>query len=562
MTAERSSSAVRDLRSIFENKSAATSPEILPNARGRSPHGLFPNSNKENHRPTSKVRASFVAVEALPIMAQAESIVDPTDLRRASTASMRRGSFSFADGEEVPAMSDLKKSVSQEQERRANDSTVSDTIPETAVESAQPTPLPGSGGKQEKSNPFESKIVDEHVDTPTANPGTPVTSAKEELVDLTPTETITPAAVAGADVVTSPVQEDAPKPEKAVNGTEKLETRPAAKTESSKKLATKPPVNGKPASTSAKTTSKPAPIHSKPAVAVKPVAPVVTSPAVSSKHSRSSLTAPTAASVARAHAADKAAAVKPQTTKPKPRESLRPSELSSRLTAPTAASKARQESAANTTPSKFDGRASLPVRTTKPPVTSLRTNPRASLAPGQGLPTSPRASRMSMTKTVPSTSGGSFLDRMTRPTAASANRTTEKVEPKSPTRPRPAPVASPAKTKTNGVPAEKKPANKSSRPSTANTQPEVAGLTQEPVTSEASAAEPKAVDSSLGDVANSADKTTSMVDAAGPQDHEEAPAATDSEEIPALVVELTSNGVVDDTSHSTPAAEENTATTS
>lgn len=159
---------------------------------------------------------------------------------------------------------------------------------------------------------------------------------------------------------------------------------------------------------------------------------------ISKKPSRASLSAPTAASVAKAAAAaDKVASSKPAAPKPKPREPTKPVEISSRLTAPTAASRARVEG-----PSASAAKAAP---------TSTRTKPTTSGRPSLGRPDS-RSSQTATTK-VSAPVDGSFLERMTRPTAAFANRTAKEAESKAA-----APKQKlPSRPKTNGQPKKTRP---------------------------------------------------------------------------------------------------------
>lgn len=120
------------------------------------------------------------------------------------------------------------------------------------------------------------------------------------------------------------------------------------------------------------------------------------------KSSRSSLTAPTAASVARAAANERSDIYHPP-PKPKPREPTRPQEISARLTAPTAASRARQGT--TFAEKQSSSRPSLPATSTA----SKKSGGRPSLAPRDGE---------------------NFLERMTRPTAASQHRNQNKTEQK------------------------------------------------------------------------------------------------------------------------------------
>lgn len=328
MSSERSSSAVRNLRSLFENKASENSSDT----RGRSP-GLL--GNRENTSPsplpprTSRIRASFVAVEPRLTMATAaEDSAHPrevsettaSELRRESSKGLRRASFS--DNKDGVATGALRETISTEQARRDEDSTVGETIPESAIESAAPTPL----------IEVDRQLGASKVDKPAGNPDKPVTGAEEEPATIKPADPASEDAVSGGKAL-APGAEDLRKPE--VKKATKAPARQAA--------------NGKPSGITTKDIPKSSSNSLKsPASQPKtPLSPTGTSPKLTAsgakKTSRASLTAPTAASVARAAAADKAAAAaKLPAPKAKPREVTKPVDVS-RLTAPTAASRAKHE---------------------------------------------------------------------------------------------------------------------------------------------------------------------------------------------------------------------------
>ena len=406
----RSSSAVRNLRSLFENKNSLDSPS--PDSRGRSPSGVGGSDKENGHRPRSKVRASFIPVELAGGMATVDD--------KGSTG-MRRGSFSEMDGD--GALSDLKRTVSEQQKLRL--------VPEGAVESTVATPLklPGEGQLGH--------------DLPADNPDKPVTG-EQDAVDMKPADPSSEDAVSGGDAL-PPVPEDL-RPTKT--NTKKIDTR-------------KPTTNGKPASISTKGPPKasssavrsPAQQPKTPtSVKVSSSSTNAASPSLKApvkKPSRSSLTAPTAASLARSGAgSDKPPSTKTSpTSKPKPREVTKPVNLSSHLTAPTASSRAKHEP--DSEPATSTSRATV---TSRPKATTTaKSAPRVST--GQ-RPASHETSYTSRRSVNPSES--SFLDRMTKPTTASVNHRAEKAEAKSPPRSS-KPAAHTAKPKVNGA----KPASKS-----------------------------------------------------------------------------------------------------
>ena len=425
----RSSSAVRNLRSLFENKTSLD--PNSPDVRGRSPSGSGSavSSDKENSggekRPTSNVRASFVPVELAGSKKMAAATADSVDgngadLKRESSAGLRRGSFSGGDG-----LSELRKTVSAEQDRIA--------IPETAVE-------------------VDESLLVEQVDKPPANPDKPVTGAEEEPSEMKPPDPKDADAVSGGEAL-PPVTEDLRQstPSKASpSKTSPSETSPskASPSKAAKKPdAKKPRTNGKPAAISTKASSKASsstmkspvsqpktPISAKsPASSSKPETPKSTSrKAPTKKASRISLTAPTAASMAHTKgASDKPANSKTSpTSRPKPREVTRPVNLPSHLTAPTASSRARHdpEPASTSTSTTSNLRSSTTSRP-KPHTSSARQTPRSSLAP-QHRPESRGSQTTARRSIVPA--DGSFLERMMRPTASSASKTHEKVEANTP----------------------------------------------------------------------------------------------------------------------------------
>ncbi|TKA79690.1 hypothetical protein B0A55_04070 [Friedmanniomyces simplex] len=487
MSSERSSSAVRNLRSIFEVKGSDTS---SPDTRGRSRSGLTDsntNNNSENSRPTSKVRASFVPVETTPSASVMASGTEEgglghvmPGLKRESSAGLRRGSFS-ENGEDGEALLQLKKTVSQEAERRERDSTVPEAIPEHAATSAAVTPMMQANTEQ-KDDAVEESPLARKADVEPANPDKPTTGAEEDPSELQPAEPTNEAAVSGGQAL-PPVAEDLrkkgpeSKPEPST-GSEAKQAPASAELGSAVKKAKqveqpkcKPTANGKPTPISTKTAQKssssamksPASQPKTPSSA-KPSPPSKTALSApeekkqpSKKASRSSLTAPTAASVARAAGADRSVSTSSKHSPPsksKAREGTKPIDLPSRLTAPTAASRARHDTAPapshNT--AATNGKTSTATRT-KPPPASTRPNPRASLHQRPDSRASHASKKPSSAAAAgpPPPADGGFLERMMRPTAASSGKTHEKGEGRSPPRSKAAAVAAVAgKGKVNG----------------------------------------------------------------------------------------------------------------
>ncbi|KXL41437.1 MAG: hypothetical protein FE78DRAFT_83626 [Acidomyces sp. 'richmondensis'] len=503
MSSERSSSAVRNLRSIFENKAsdaaaAAAANTSAPDHRGRSSAGWNDNTPS---RPTSKVRASFVPVEPAAgsiTMASTTELGEsggsvPELTREESSAGRRRGSFSEGSDNMLP---ELRKttSVSEEAERREKASNVAETIPEVAIESAADTPDLAVSAAHEKEVATETPLAKVEASKTKENKG----DGREKEIAKPEEKTAGVETKQGA-VKTAATGERAPAGEEEVSNrvVEAAQTASTpqvpetmAKSSSSPDCGSAPSQNPaapvsdkepKPAQT-AKTppqpieAPKPSVMAAKSAASSKTAAPALKSPTNSThskpettktptkKASRSSLAAPTAASVARMAAGTAAShAVKHSPpSKPKPRDTTKPVDLPSRLTAPTAASRAKHE------PESAKPSSSTYSRP-KPPL--AKPTPRSSLAPGQRPGSS--GSTTAGKKAPSHAPDGSFLERMMRPTAASAGKAHDKVETaKSPGRrstAAPHAKTSVSSVKTNGH--VKKPAKSgSSRPGTARSE--------------------------------------------------------------------------------------------
>ncbi|KAL1582541.1 hypothetical protein WHR41_08694 [Cladosporium halotolerans] len=508
MPEQRSSSAVRNLRTLFENKANQDNDD---DARGRSPSGRF-NAADANGRPLSKVRASFINVQH-PIMDPAASSPpkhEPTShAKRASAFEARTQSFTSND---IPAdaISALKKEISNERERRSSDPNIVDT--EGAMESVASTPavevredqamgvidhaasklsemeLPPPDEEDEnkakaQTEPKEQESTqtshDKNVlaeNEPPANPDKPVTGVEEERGSMKPALPDNENAVSGGEAL-PPVAEDL-RPHNKTNETTPAKSHlvpqstakatPQAKTAPQKSVS-KPaqnvqsaPTEAPPASTTSPrkaTGDKPGPLNStpprktpdaslksppsnpkSPSSSKSPLSPIGgPKQPMDRKSSRSSLTAPTAASSARGRRESNT--VKPA-AKPQPRETTKPINLPSHLTAPTAASRARHEP--DTT--------SKPATTSRPSTTATRAPPKPQVSTSKPAARSSTASARTSTAARPDsrTSGpaprkstassavpdSSFLERMMRPTASSAQKSHDRVasEPKSPPR--------------------------------------------------------------------------------------------------------------------------------
>lgn len=429
----RSSSGVRNLRSIFENRESENALlSASPGQRGRSPHSI--SGNKENDRPLSKVRTSFVAVEPSGHMVTGME-------GRQSSLSQRRGSFDVQDKDLVEA---LKKTVSNEHEERRGSVDIKEAIPENAIDPAPGLTPPVELRKEEASAKLEDLRLSRE-DKPAENPDKPVSAVEEEPGDMKPSDPVDEAAVSGGEAL-PPVTEDL-RPNGTGGGTSEQtepKTPAAASTDlpSAKKSPRKQtPAAGKPPAMTLKSSPKasskvPKSPASQPKTPLSAKAPSVKtdspkqSPQVAEtaaprdptrKASRSSLTASTASSAAKTKSTGTTAKPAGQPTskssppaKTRPRSPTRPVNLPSHLTAPTASSAAKREAGQPPAASTSISGSRKPA--TRPAPASAKPTPRTSLA-AKGP--EPRPSHKPA-------SDGSFLERMMRPTAASASKVHDK----------------------------------------------------------------------------------------------------------------------------------------
>ncbi|KAK5132992.1 hypothetical protein LTR08_008279 [Meristemomyces frigidus] len=493
MSPERAPSAVRNLRSLFENKAGDRSPD----SRGRSRSGLPGDS--EHSRPTSSIRANFVSVDRSGGMATAmENGVGAgtPELKRESSAGLRRGSFTATEGSDDGGLLDMRKTVSQEADRREQDSNVAEAIPEAAVESAADTPVVHASKAFGDDAVEDSPLAGKEEKEP-AHPDKSTSAAEETSGHIKSAEPTSEDAVSGGSAL-PPVQTDkrpnghavnaakaqpTPKPKEhktQTPATKSLDSAVGSTLKTAQKSTAKPAPHGKPspitikspAKLSASSIKSPANMPKSP-LSAKSVGPTKTESPKSApvrqpskKASRSSLTAPTASSVAKASGSDRTISTSSKqstSSKPKPREGTKAIDLPSRLTAPTAASRAKHDlagAAPGSNGSTFNGKASTTSRP-RPHTSSARPTPRSSL--GHSKRPESRTSQVPRKPAAPA--DGSFLERMMRPTAASSSKLHEKTEPKSP--PHVSKTAPPPKPKLNGH-AKKPSAGKThSRPSTA-----------------------------------------------------------------------------------------------
>jgi hypothetical protein len=451
----RSSSAVRNLRSLFENKANADSDD-LNNPRGRSPSSRLGVSDS-NGRPLSKIRSSFIDVQH-PIMDSPLPNHPVASTKRASAFEVRTESFS-TNNLDKDTVSALKKEVADEQFRRqsnpdlyeadegAMESTVNTPAVEpredqamgvidhaaarlTAMELPTPTEEPEEEEKQTEAKPNsqhngQQNGADENE--PPANPDKPTTGAEEEKGSLKPAEAVNEDAVSGGQGL-PPVAEDLRSQKKAVESTPPKKEQAAATTATPKAVSDvksspqkrpgmsprnshrpDPVATGSPSKAAEKSLKSPVSKRkSSSSTGRSPLSPTSASkPGVVRKSSRSSLTAPTAASANRERRTSSTAKSTAPAAK---RETTKPVNLPSHLTAPTAASRARQEAESN---KPLAGRPSVSARTVpKQQISTSKPAARASTTTRPESRTSQPAAKKSTTAVAPSES---FLERMMRP---------------------------------------------------------------------------------------------------------------------------------------------------
>ncbi|OCL01368.1 hypothetical protein AOQ84DRAFT_357909 [Glonium stellatum] len=191
MSANRASSGgVRNLRAMFENQKAPSSPE----PRGRSP--VDSATNTQENRPTSKVRASFVPVEPTAFVGTTKGTSDGLN----SPTANRRESFSISQEHGADLIEELKKTVTQEKKDRKKSLDVEEAVPEQAVEERESSIAAPEIRNQETSDtmvnlgsimkgsafpepgsPLEKKAkVEEPVAKPEDTPATPVKEVEEK----------------------------------------------------------------------------------------------------------------------------------------------------------------------------------------------------------------------------------------------------------------------------------------------------------------------------------------------------------------------------------------------
>jgi hypothetical protein len=461
---DRTNAGVRNLRAMFESQNASS-----PEPRGRSPAGT--GSEDSPARPTSKVRASFVSV--VPPQPAIRDLGTTKGVSVNSTQAQRRASFSVSEDLDAGAPTELKRVVSQEKEEREKNTSISEAIPEQAVETREssrapppihkaPEAMPNLGSIMKGSDFPEPAANNEHLPTeagaqqhapkveekPAAplstdalgdNPDKIVTGVQED-VTLKPADLTDAATVSGGKALPPPAENLATSSttqstagiSKAAASTPKANGTSAAPT----KAAIKKPAAISTAKPSAsKASSARSPLPKSPGAARLPRTPTTPKPAP----------APAASAAASKSPAPVKAQPKPAVKAPAPkasRTSLRPSATT---TAPTASAAAK---------------AKAPVAEVKKPAAPKP----ATAAPAAKDTTTTSPGGFKKPKPKSPTRPVRLPSHLTAPTASFAAKhgeeaAAQKVVRKPSTTTRPAPKAAPA--------AKKQPSRASLAPSTA-----------------------------------------------------------------------------------------------
>ncbi|KAJ9657235.1 hypothetical protein H2198_004461 [Neophaeococcomyces mojaviensis] len=412
---------VKNLRAMFENKSSSNDQSNSPPSRGRSPNGSISSANS---RPVSKVRTSFVAVER------------PGEPGQPSQWGLRKTS-------DVSSMAEVREEGMVE---NGGTTTVPEEVPVVPASDVQ-----GGLGAILKGSAFEN--------TPVSLP--PTTQSETKVEPSSKTKASEQPKVNGADKMASevgttdaePASKSDPVPDKGAQSTKpapsKINTKPTTtKSKESPTIPKKSPVAQKDTSSNGgikprggvnkiqgiiQSSNKAKEERAKAEQAEgaqeekKPVLKVVKPPSVASK--------PTAAS--KAHAQKQDSASPEQTQAKSPTSTRAPVKLPSAATALTAAAAARKGANTEKDESKPASSEKRTTTTVQAPRVAHATT-RASLAK--------KISRTSLTNgedrsrsrlsTAHKPADESFLARMTRPTASSAQKAHDKVQVSSPPRQR------------------------------------------------------------------------------------------------------------------------------
>lgn len=427
---------VKNLRAMFENKHSDQS--TSPPSRGRSPNG---STSSANSRPVSTVRTSFVAVDrpgetGQPAQLGLRKQSDVSSMAEVEEQAMSEDSGSAVDNSatnEAPASSVnepglgaiLKGSPFEGSPLSRPEQPASATKPETPKSQVVKSPeKPKMNGSTTKATPEMSKAQFKEQSTPKAEsaPGTTAKPTKPVPTSLN-TKTAAPKSI---NSPTTPkksplLQKKAQQSPTTVNGHGPA-IRPrggVSKIQGVMQSANK----AKDERVKAEQSRMEAPKEEK-----KNIAKNVKPPSVASK--------PTAASKAHAQKQEPAS-VEPK--QPRSPTTTRHVKLPAAATKATAASAARKdanyesEEAAKATAERVSRMVGAPrVANASTRASLAKKSSRPSLANGDDRPKTPKA----RTSTVHKLADESFLARLTRPTAASAQKTHEKVQVNSPPRQR------------------------------------------------------------------------------------------------------------------------------
>jgi hypothetical protein len=386
---------VRSLLAMFENNN---SEPASPDVRGRSPGGA--RSNGHPSRPLSKVRTNFVSVEPL------KGARNDTPEQRESTGPHRRESFSLNENRpsDAEALSEIKKTVSQELELRRSNNSIVDLVPENAIASEAPTPF--TAGEKQLGMPTETTTV----------PSVTSTSVSRATSESRPDT----QALDSSPPVVQPAKEQrsgfSPSPRVIRNLAENLRNTPKPAEDTAEKRE-QPPPTPTPHPKRANSTK----VEQKPEQTARGSDPVEQEEPTLFKETA------TKVGVERVGKAKSRVSSGTVTTggfvKPKPRSPTRPVKLPAHLIAPTASSAAKHGSTPPQPPRTLSRRSSTistashrpSIRPSHPPPLPRSKQPALSAERPPPAPKSP---------TAPS----SFLERMMRPTASSASKVKDKVD--------------------------------------------------------------------------------------------------------------------------------------
>ena len=394
----RSSSGVRDLRAMFENKNE-------PSNETSSDRGRSPGAASQSRSPSArKIRSSLVTVDSSERTTLGNNQMDGI--------SERRESFSVTDKKDDPTLQEAQVSVIDELRKRQGAIGRPEPVPEQAVTT------PGAP-MSDRNEQF-------------GHPDKPVSSVKDQSAVLNPAD---------------------PKLQVAVSGGDALKKKPSLKSEKGQQKTSEKTTKAKPPNLS--TASRASYGPSKPSSKSSPKTPTTASnfrkstavnqskaqrtSAVSSNTSPSSkskarsptrpvnlpsnLTQPTASSAAK-HEPEKKDSMRPQQKAGGSRTATKPVALPSRLTAGTASSNAKHETYEAPPTSK-------PAASTRASLTGTNAKPRASLAAGTSSKKKSSGRVKGHTDSEKKTSGTpseGFLARMMKPTASSSHRAASDLE--------------------------------------------------------------------------------------------------------------------------------------